>query len=344
MLETCRGNTAFGLLMGAVFLAGCTSEQVTIPEPVSDSKPKPLVIDARILDVGSEGPNHAALGKLRFRGGLILASDNSHFGGLSSISIAEDGVDITSISDRGDRIDATLIYDVHGNLAGIEGGTLQRLRGLDGNSLTKKRDSDAEAVASGADGGFVIAFERRHRLMKYSKGERTIPHPISMPDALQKAPNNGGIEALTRLKDGRLLAIAEKLEGEKAGDIIGWIGNETNWRKIYYVSDFGFSPTGAATLPDGDVVVLERGLTLWSGLTGRLKRIPLSALNAGVRIQGQLLAEVILSQHITNFEGIDARLGAKGETLIYMISDNNFSEIQKTVLIMLELVGNAVQE
>ena len=113
-----------------------------------------VAIDTRILDVHSESPEPAAVGNLRFRGGLVLAADNPLFGGLSALAVSGDGKDMTAISDKGVRIDATLIYDVQGNLAGIEGGVLQRLRGADGNPLTGQRDADAEAVASGA----AIAF------------------------------------------------------------------------------------------------------------------------------------------------------------------------------------------
>lgn len=36
-------------------------------------------------------------------------------------------------------------------------------------------------------------------------------------------------------------------------------------------------------------------------------------------------------------EGIAARLGPKGETLVYLLSDNNFSPLQQTLLMMFEL-------
>ena len=41
--------------------------------------------------------------------------------------------------------------------------------------------------------------------------------------------------------------------------------------------------------------------------------------------------------NIDNMEGLAVRRGPKGETLLYMISDNNFSPFQRTVLLMFEL-------
>jgi hypothetical protein len=40
---------------------------------------------------------------------------------------------------------------------------------------------------------------------------------------------------------------------------------------------------------------------------------------------------------VDNFEGIAARRGPKGETLIYLISDNNFRSGQRTLLMMFAL-------
>ena len=38
-----------------------------------------------------------------------------------------------------------------------------------------------------------------------------------------------------------------------------------------------------------------------------------------------------------NFEGIAARRGAAGESLIYLVSDDNFSDKQRTLLLMFAL-------
>jgi hypothetical protein len=41
--------------------------------------------------------------------------------------------------------------------------------------------------------------------------------------------------------------------------------------------------------------------------------------------------------NIDNMEGIAVRRGPKGETLLYLISDDNFSPLQRTLLLMFEL-------
>jgi len=44
-----------------------------------------------------------------------------------------------------------------------------------------------------------------------------------------------------------------------------------------------------------------------------------------------------MDANIDNMEGIAVRRGTNGETLLYMISDDNFSARQRTLLLMFEL-------
>ena len=54
--------------------------------------------------------------------------------------------------------------------------------------------------------------------------------------------------------------------------------------------------------------------------------------------QGDVLANLSFQDsNIDNMEGLAVRRGANGETLLYMMSDNNFSRFQRTLLLMFEL-------
>jgi hypothetical protein len=44
---------------------------------------------------------------------------------------------------------------------------------------------------------------------------------------------------------------------------------------------------------------------------------------------------------IDNFEGIAARRGPAGETWIYLVSDDNYQVLQRTLLMKFELIGGA---
>jgi hypothetical protein len=54
-----------------------------------------------------------------------------------------------------------------------------------------------------------------------------------------------------------------------------------------------------------------------------------SDLQQGARLDGEVLANLSFQDaNIDNTEGIAVRRGPNGETLLYLMSDNNFSPIQ----------------
>ena len=146
---------------------------------------------------------------------------------------------------------------------------------------------------------------------------------------------NDGIEALTLLNDGRLLAISEGSPREPS--TIGWVSRPGGWDVLTYITEDGFRATGAATLADGTVLVLERFFTPRQGVRIRVKSVDPLDVVAGAEVRGRLLATLRPPVTVDNFEGIEARTGANGETLIYLISDDNFNETQRTLLLMFEL-------
>ena len=295
---------------------------------------EPIEVHARTVPLNEEVPEQDTVGALRYRGGLLLTSPDARFGGLSALAVTVDGQQFLALSDRGFRFTARLVYDERGDLAGVRGAELGAMSGLDGRALSGLREADAESLAPGAEGEIIVAFERWHRLWRYFPGV-AVPEPLPPPIELEKAPRNGGIEALTMLDDGSLLALTEKYG---AGDaVVGWISDEEGWSVLTYATRDGFSPTGAATLPGGDVVVVERRFTLRGGVAVRLVRIDSATIRPGARLEGRVLAEIRPPLTVDNFEGVDARRGPGGKTLIYVVSDDNYNPLQSTLLLMFEL-------
>src|SRR6185295_15442339 len=106
---------------------------------------------------------------------------------------------------------------------------------------------------------------------------------LASPPGLADAPPNGGIEALASLGDGRLIAFAEWLmEGENH---VGWIGDGASWRRVAYRAAAHHAPTGACLTPDGDLLVLERGVVALSFMA-RIVRVPRARLDAPEPIVG----------------------------------------------------------
>ena len=144
---------------------------------------------------------------------------------------------------------------------------------------------------------------------------------------------------MARLADGRLFAIAEDL---KAGPDAyrAWIGggeNPISWGLLSYEGTGLFRPVGAATLPSGDVVVLERRFTWVGGVASRLLRVAAADIVPGARLKGIELAVLDRPLTAANFEGIAAILGVNGATLLYLVSDDNYWALQRTLLFLFAL-------
>ncbi len=289
------------------------------------------------VPLNAEKPDQTTVGKLKFRGGVELLSQSDRFGGFSALGLSADGKRLVSLTDEGNRLDARPVYGADGNLTGLTDTEIFTLTGPGGIPLIDKSMADAESMAPGVDGEIIVAFERIHRLWAYPPN-RTEPSPLPLPAEMKNAPDNNGIEALTLLNDGSLFAIAEG-KG-RGGTFLAWVSNPKGWSVLIYKSEDSYRPTGAATLPDGDVVVVERYFTPREGARSRIRRIKADGIRAGAEISGELLADIRAPLTVDNFEGIEAIKGPRGETLIFLISDNNFNRFgpQRTLLMMFELM------
>ena len=296
---------------------------------------EPIAITATPVPLNAIDRSATTVGRLRYRGGLQLAAENPRFGGFSALGVSADGARMVTISDRAQNLSARLTYDAAGNLAGIADADLGSLADLHGFPLVDPPDWDVEAMSPGVEGEIIVAFENRHRLWRYLPG-RTVPVPMPPPDELLQMPANSGIKGLALLADGRLLALTPGIRGR--ADAIGWVSDPDGWSVLTYGAADNFQVSGAATLPDGDVLVLERLYILRGGNAARLKRVAAGAIRAGAELTGDTLAELRPPLTVDNFEGVEARRGAKGETLIYLISDDNFNAEQRTLLMMFELI------
>ncbi|WP_193368580.1 esterase-like activity of phytase family protein [Pelagibius marinus] len=298
----------------------------------------PLELRTTPLRLNAEDKTELTAGDLRWRGGLLLSAGDPRFGGFSDLVISPDGRRITAVTDAGRWLTARLAYDKAGNLAGIAEGQWGALRDTRGLLLSGKAEQDAEALTRLADGSLLVAYERHHRLRRFPGGDLTKPPAeITAPASLAAAEDNGGIEALVALAGDRLLAFTE---GQRIGtgyavylrDGAGlWQGLALKPKGLFY-------PTGAAQLPSGDVILLERRFTLLGGLSARLRRIPLAAIQPGALLDGLEIAELRPPLTLDNFEGVAVHQLSDGTTRITLISDDNFSPLQRSLLVQFDLL------
>lgn len=288
------------------------------------------------IQIDASDPARTRVGALEYRGGLRLRSTDPAFGGLSGLRIAGNGNRLLAVSDRGFWLQAELTFDGAGTLTGLAGADLSPMLNTAGRPERVPR-TDAESIVLVA-GVAMVGFERQHRIALYpldSRGNPADARPTEkpVPAALARAPINGGIEAMTALADGRLFVIAEALVD---GDgLAAWLlepGAGASSVVLQYVPAPGFQPTGAATLADGDVLVLERRFTVFER-AARIVRIPATDLRAGARLVGVELARLASPLQVDNFEGIEVVPAPGGGTHVYLLSDDNFSLLQRTLLL-----------
>lgn len=342
-------------------LAALTAVAVSlaIDAAPGDAKPKAGVsageeirVEARPL-AGFErmSADRVAFGKLQWRGGLVLTSPSSAFGGWSGLAIDNDGKRLLAISDTGVWLTGEMRYDGV-RPVGIDKARLGPLLGTDGAPLSHNDDdSEGLAVVSGnlGKGDVLISFERRHRIVRYpvSAGEVGPPaEELALPAEASRLEWNRSLEAVCQVKGGAsagaVVTFAERFaaaDGHHAGWMHGRVAEA--WTTLRLVKTDGFDVTDCAGLPDGGLLVLERRYRLrdlFEGPKMRLRRISAVELAGGPAMQGEVLLEAGPEQEIDNMEGLAVHRGGKGETVISIISDDNFNHVvQRTVLLQFAL-------
>ncbi len=326
----------FLLFLGCLFVAACAG----VSPPPAGAQDLPLEIRNASLPLRIDDPGATRVDRLIWRGGVAMTANSPNFGGWSDLHVSADGRSLTSISDEGAWLTATIDYDAKGNLAGLSAGRIGQLRGLDGKPIASKAEADAEAMARLPDGSWLVAFERRHRLWRFPTLTGT-PLPVEGPAEIGRQPANGGIEALAALADGRIVAISEEY-GQRSGTVMGWIGEPVpgggwRWQSFDYATLPDFRPTALTQLPDGSFALIERAFDMVRGVRCRVMRFDAGQLKAGATVQAEELARLASPYAVDNLEGIAAITGPRGETLLFLISDDNFNRVQRNMLLLFEL-------
>jgi hypothetical protein len=319
-----------------LFVAACAG----VPPPPAGAQDQAFDIRSSSLPFKIDEPSATQVGRLIWRGGISMTASPRGFGGWSDLHVSPDGRALTSISDEGAWFDAAIDYDAQGNLIGLSAARIGQLRGLDGKPIVSKAEADVEGMARLPDGSWLVSFERRHRLWRYAT-LTTTPTPVEGPAEIDRQPANGGIESLTALADGRVIAISEEYT-ERPGTVMGWIGTPTAgggylWRPFDYATIPDFRPTAITVLPDGSLAALERAFDMVRGVRCRVMRIDAAQFRPGATIRGEELARLASPYAVDNLEGIAATRGARGETLLWLISDDNFNRVQRNILLLFEL-------
>ena len=313
---------------------------------------EPVGIEVNARPIPNFEPRDRArtrFGQLVYRSGLVLTSSHRGFGGLSGLRFLDDkGERFLALSDQGTWFTGSIRY-TSGKMIGLDDVEAAPMLNAEGRPITEKRLwYDTESLAR--DGSTVyVGLERVNQIMRFdfSKGgTRARGEVVPTPPALRKLPYNKGLEALVfvaRGKDtsmplaGTLIAMSEG-GFDADGNLIGFlIGGPSPGQFSIKRTDKQFI-SDAVLLRSGELLILERKFSWFTGINIRIRSIPLKTIAPGAVVDGPVLFEADLGHEVDNMEGIDAHVTADGETVLTMVSDDNFSLLQRTLLLQFTLV------
>jgi len=318
-------------------------------EKASVSLAQPIETKTELVRWNAEDRNDLTAGELEYAGGIVITSPDKEFGGWSSIAVSADGASILSVSDEAKWLSAKLLYDEKGRLSGMADAYMAPLLDLKGKPITKKALGDAEGLTvTGADplkGLAYVSFERYHRIWRYdldADGFNAVPTQIVTERQLGKMPANGGIEALTVLppltgdSEQRIFALSEEARAP-SGNRKAFLIEGRKVERLSTKLNSPYSPTDIARLPDGDFLMLERSFSLLAGPGMSLRLVRASEVKADSVLEGRMLMQANNTRTIDNMEGLSVRAGDNGDVFVYVMSDDNFSRLQHTYLLMFRL-------
>jgi hypothetical protein len=331
-----RAALAFALL------AALAPSAFAQPNPRTPEPPLQIEVRARpITAFEPRNPERTRLGQLTFRGGLELTSPDPHFGGISAIRVEADGAKFLAVTDKGYWLRGRIVYDGK-RPAALADAEMAPVLGHDGKPLAARRWYDTEAMAR--DGGTVwLGIERVNRIVRLNVGREGLlarAQPVPVSPGIASLPHNKGLECLEFVPAGLphargLIAISERGLDE-AGNIKGFLQSGAGWSEFSVKRIGDFDVTDCALTPRGDLLVLERSFSRFRGVAMRIRRIALASIQPGATIDGPALIEADMGYQIDNMEALSVHRDA-GALVLTLISDDNFSMIQRTLLLQFTL-------
>ena len=307
--------------------------------------PLRIEIDATsITSFDNRDPLQTRFGDLEFRGGLALTSKNPAFGGISGIHVEQDGSHFIAVTDRGSWLRGRVVYR-DGKPEAVADAEMAPVLGPDGRPLAVRGWYDTESLTE-RDGMLYVGIERVEQIVRFDyrrDGLQARGQPIAVPPDFKTFAYNKSLECLAALPEGslfagQLIAVTEH-SLDSAGNLRSFMlgGDRVTRFSTKRTDDFDVSD--CTILPPGDLLLLERRFSPARGIAMRIRRIPLVSIKADALVDGRPMIEADLAYQIDNMEGIAVHRTARGETIVTLISDDNFSFIQRNLLLQFAVVG-----
>lgn len=188
------------------------------------------------------------------------------------------------------------------------------------------------ATRDPANGDYWIGYEQVHAIQRNTIA--SAPDGVRDLEDLVDWPSNGGIEAMVRLADGRFVIVPETGRTGLifARDPVAG-GRPATFR--FRSPAEGFAATDMAQLPDGRVLVLLRRL-VWPSPDAWPPFASLLAIGDAPAAGGTFAPRITLALGSAipreNYEALTVRPRDDGQVDVWVMSDDNFSVIQRTLL------------
>jgi hypothetical protein len=132
-----------------------------------------------------------------------------------------------------------------------------------------------------------------------------------------------------------LIAISER-GLDASGNIVGFlIGGTAGTISVRRTDEFDVSDCALA--PGNKLLVLERRFSRMRGIAVRIRSVRLADIKPGALVDGPELIFADMAHQIDNMEGLSVHRDASGATVLTLISDDNFSPLQRTLLLQFTL-------
>ena len=263
-------------------------------------RPRPIEITARPIAHFERGrPDVKRFGDLEFRGGLVLTSPSSHFGGWSDLIVEADGNSLLAVSDAGGWFSADIKYEGT-RPVGLANARLGPILAVTGRPLADKREQDAESLTlvegNLTRGSVLIGFERLHRLGRFEIRDRELQAPsgyMKLPPEARRMSANQGLEGIAVLRAGPLKGsvVGVRRAASRAAAAITPAGSGPTASRRASSCAISTASTSPARpgLPDGGLLVLERRFRWMEGVKMRIRHLALGEIKPGARLEGRTL-------------------------------------------------------
>ncbi|VWX53664.1 esterase-like activity of phytase family protein [Novosphingobium sp. 9U] len=272
----------------------------------------------------------AHLGAFELEGAWHMTLGNYKFGGYSALLALPDGR-LLAISDFGRFLAFT-----------PPGGRQRPARhgNLISDPRNDKRKVDSESATRDPRNGQIwLGLEFLNGFVRL--GPNWAENGRAQPASMASWGENSGPEAMIRLADGRFVAMSEGAREwlwPRHHDGVVFPGDPVvlpdAGKHFTFDGPSAFDPVDMAQMPDGRVLVLMRTL-IWplpERFAGRIAIGDPSRIRAGATWHVTEVARLASTLPVDNFEGMAVVPRADGKVIVWLISDDNQTRIQRTLL------------